>query len=157
MSAILRCIRRDQIDHILQAHQFDVLDVNAWYPITEWLAVLTEIERDQATMTENLVAIGLKYIETSLSPGELDSFDDALIALNDAYQLNHRAGYVGEFSIVIYGPGKIEVIDNTPYPEDFIYGLIYGTARQYEHHDAFPTIERLYADEDDTPAYSITW
>jgi hypothetical protein len=69
----------------------------------------------------------------------LDVFQDI------AHQLNHRNRYAGELSTTILGPGHLQVVDHTPYSEDYTYGFLYGLAHRFKPAGVHPTVR--YDDE----------
>lgn len=165
MLALIECMVAKDIIPILEKHGIDrrTLHVEDWYPLQRWLNVFDDILAVQGFQsTLNLVDIGRTYVNTAYLPEDIDTLEDALIAINDTYQLNHRNGYAGEMSIIIMGPGHIQVVDHTPYPEDFSYGMIYGVAQRYRpegvrlivrHDDEQPCRKR----GDDSCTFDISW
>jgi hypothetical protein len=156
MQALISCVNRDKIWHIVESHDLDSIEPDQWYPVTWWLEVFDSISEERATMTPNLVAIGMEYVQTAIWPAEVTTIEDALMAVNDTYQVNHDGGYVGEFSIIAMGPGKVEVLDNTPYPPDFVYGMLYQLVQQHAPLGRRPIVERQPA-HDEVQSYLITW
>ncbi len=162
MLALVECIRSDYILPILDRHGLSDIDREAWYPHQDWLDVFKDIASDPSAATPTLVAAGMKFAETAMFPPEISTLEDALIAINDGYQLNHRNGYAGEYAVVIMGPGHIQVIDHTPYPDDFTYGLIYALAHRFSPEGAYPIVRH---DPDspcrkqgaDTCTYDVEW
>lgn len=165
MLALLECIVADEITPILQKHGIDQdsLKADDWYPLQRWLDVLSDIKNvKDFQSTLNLVDIGRTYAKTAYLADNINSLEDALIAINDTYQLNHRNGYAGEMVIIIMGPGHLQVVDHTPYPGNFTYGMIYGLAHRFRpegvlpivrHDDTQPCRER----GDDSCTFDVTW
>jgi hypothetical protein len=163
MLALLECVIAPDIMHLLKRHHLEKIDADQWYPLQSWLDVFQDIIKELGFQGNlDLVAIGMKFVEKAQLPSGIHTLEDALIATNDTYQLNHRNGYAGEMAIIILGPGHLQVIDHTPYPEDFTYGMLYRLARQFNppgvspivrHDDQSPCRQR----GDDSCTYDITW
>jgi hypothetical protein len=163
MLALLECLVRDEIAGILRKHALEHIEQDRWYPMQTWLDVFSDIINSRGFEgTMQLVSIGMKYAEMASFPPGIDTLEDALIAVNDTYQLNHRNGYAGELAIVIMGPGHVQVIDHTPYPEDFTYGMLYALAHRFKpervqplirHDDSSPCRKK----GDDSCTFDITW
>ncbi len=165
MLALIECVVADEITPILQKHHIDrdSLKPEDWYPLQRWLDVLSDImaQKDfQSTL--NLVDIGRTYAQTAYLPDDINSLEDALIAINDTHQLNHRNGYAGEMMMIIMGPGHLQVVDHTPYPENFTYGMIYGLAHRFRGKDVIPIVR--HDDEqpcrkqgDDSCTFDVIW
>ena len=163
MLALYSCMDREHIMPIMESHGLhDQLDPESWYPMQLWLTIFRDIIEQQGFQgTLNLVDIGRRYVDTTLLPDGVCTLDDAIIAVNDTYQLNHRNGYAGELSIVIMGDGQMQVIDHTPYPCDFTYGMLYGLAHRFKKAGRMPIVRHddlsCRKRSDDTCTYDITW
>lgn len=165
MLALIECVVIKDIAPILLKHNIDrnTLQAEAWHPLQQWLDVLSDIQNEPGFQsTLNLIDIGRTFAQTAYLPDNINTLEDALIATNDTYQLNHRGGYAGEYSIIIMGPGHLQVIDHTPYPEDFTYGMIYGLAQRFRPPGVYPIVQ--HADDqpcrkrgDDSCTFDITW
>jgi hypothetical protein len=165
MLALIRCIVADEIADIVKRHGIDseALDPEAWYPLQTWLDVLQDVLGGRGFHgTLSLVDIGRTYAKTAYVPDGINTLEDALVAVNDTYQLNHRNGYAGELSTTILGPGHLQVVDHTPYPEDYTYGFLYGLAHRFKPAGVHPIVQ--HDDEapcrkrgDDSCTYDITW
>jgi len=163
MLALYNCMDSEHIVPVLRKHGLsDQFDSESWYPMQLWLDIFQDIIDQQGFQgTLNLVDIGRRYAETALLPPEVDNLDDAVIAANDTHQLNHRNGYAGELSIVIMGEGHMQVIDHTPYPCDFTYGMLYGLAHRFPKAGRTPLVQHDKSScrkvGDDTCTYNINW
>lgn len=164
MLALSCCFDKEHILPIAQEHGLNGdFQPETWYPLQLWLDVFREIIKQQGFQgTLNLVDIGRRYAETAYQFEGTNTLEDTIIAVNDTYQLNHRNGYPGELSIVIMGPGYVQIIDHTPYPCDFTYGMLYGLTSRFRvegetltitHDPALPCRKK----GDDSCAYDITW
>jgi len=163
MLAMVDCMDSEHIAPIMLKHGLsDKFDPDTWYPMQLWLDIFQEILDQQGFQgTLNLVDIGRRYADTAILPEDVGTLDDAIIAVNDTYQLNHRNGYAGEMSIVIMGDGNMQVIDHTPYPCDFTYGMLYGLAHRFKKERRSPIVSHDNSScrkrRDDTCTYNISW
>ena len=163
MLALYNCMDKDAVLPIIQKHGLHrEFDSESWYPMQLWLDIFRDILVVQGFQgTLNLVDIGRRYAETAILPEGVDTLEDAIIAVNDTYQLNHRGGYAGELSIVIMGEGQVQVIDHTPYPCDFTYGVLYGLAQCFRTEDKAPTVSHddsfCRKRSDDACSYDVSW
>ncbi len=163
MMALYSCMDKEHIMPIMHKHGLsDKFDVDSWHPMQLWLDIFQEIIDQQGFQgTLNLVDIGHRYADTALLPEDVSTLDDAIIAVNDTYQLNHRSGYAGELSIVIMGDGQMQIIDHTPYPCDFTYGMLYGLASRFKKEGRTPIVRHddysCRKRGDDTCTYDVTW
>jgi hypothetical protein len=165
MLALLNCISKDEIMYILWHNGLDkrTIKPEGWYPIQTWLNTFHEIVLYQGSRgAKFLIDIGTKYAETANIPEGITCLEDALISVNDTYQMNHRNGYAGELAVVIMGPGHLKVVDHTPYPEEFTLGVLQGLSKRFspagvqlviQHDDASPCRKR----GDDSCTYDMTW
>ncbi len=162
MLALVECVNKDHILPILRRHGLEHIEPDRWYPQQLWLDVFRDVASNTSSALFDLVAIGIKFVETARFPEGIDSIEEALIAVNDSYQMNHRGGYAGEMSVVIMGPRHVQVIDHTPYADDFTYGVIYALARRFRPEGTYPTIRHddtapCRKRGDDSCTYDITW
>ncbi len=119
------------IKPILPRHGFGNIDPEAWYPHQNWMNVLKEIS-DLPEGSSALVAFGRKVVETAVMPPEIDSVPKVLDALHAIHHLNLRnipeeEGYFVEK----LGERHYMVYQNTPNPDDAIYGFIWGLVSRY--------------------------
>jgi hypothetical protein len=155
-------ITHEEIKPILKEFGLDQIDPTHWYPQQTILDMLRAV----ATLpdgTQYLVAIGVKVVDYGDFPPELDTIEKALLALSNSYPRNHRNVPPGEgYEVNIVKPGSAHIKANVPYPDDLIYGAIWGFVRklkapgdsfrvQYLHNTTRPK-------DSDTPAeFEVKW
>ena len=75
----------------------------------------------------------------------------------DTYQRMHRGGFAGEYIVEAIGDFVIQIIDSTPYPHDFTYGMIYGFSRRWKSEKQAVIRRDVESCTDDACVYVITW
>ena len=134
MLGFVQCIRGEEIKPYLKKHGLSNVDPEGWYPIQKWLDVLSDLaeERPGEAMFD-FVAVGMKIMEVAQFPPQLDSmpFEQVFIALADDYRTAQHRGNVGEIVNELVEEGHMKGTIRTPYPDDYWYGLFYGTARRF--------------------------
>lgn len=114
---------------LLEKHGLSDPQPGQWYPQRAWLDASWEIA---ATLGPNtLFRIGCKLIDHALIPSGIHSFEQALAAIDVAYQMNHRGGDIGSYAFVSTGPRAGRVICRNPNPSDFDRGIIQSVARRF--------------------------
>src|SRR5689334_15385833 len=127
---------------ILQNYALDDIDAESWYPLQDVLGVFQEIHKRDTTRLFDLVSIGMAAAEYSRIPDDQTmSLLVILQYMSEAYSRMHRGGFAGEYLVDSIGDFAIQVIDTTPYPHDFTYGMIYGFSRRWKS-DRQPVIRR---------------
>lgn len=103
-----------------------------WYPLQISLDVFKRIDEAGLNASENLVALGLAYVETATFPSEINTVSTALSTLPLTYHLNIRNVPQDEgYEILDVSPTHIQVVDHNPFPHDVVYGFIWGIARRF--------------------------
>ncbi len=104
---------------------------NGWYPQQAWLDAFRDIAYGDFNTTLDLVAIGMKIPESAVWPPAVQTLEDALFSIDVAYHINHRHGKIGCYRAMAVDDRHIEMFCENPYPCDFDFGIIYGTAKLY--------------------------
>lgn len=163
--AFLKNLKSDEFVHILVFHELVNIDPGEWYPQPQVLAALKDIAYGTEGGMMNLVAFGMKVIDTALKEQlSVDgmTIEEGLISFNDYYQMNHAEGYAGDISVVVMGPKHVELISYTPYPDDAEFGMIYGLCRKLAPTGSHPIVKHVDSAEcrkkgGDSCTYEITW
>jgi hypothetical protein len=158
----IRCPQGDEILPILKAHGLDNVEPAEWYPHQVWLDFLRDVaQQGGQNATSNLVAIGMGVAETAPEAVESFTLETALLSMNVTYQMSHR-GEAGGFVVTVVDERHIQIVDYSPYPDDFTYGFLYALARRFRpsgarfaviHDDAAPCRKK----GDDSCTYHVTW
>lgn len=130
--AIFNNFRRDSVIESLEVHGLTDLDPEQWYPVDRFIDVFKQWSGD-ADFSANLVSIGMAIIYHLELPTEIESLPDEekLLHLGRLFEAQHRNGNVGQCSSDQIGPQHIRYSESSIWPDDMIYGYIYGSARRY--------------------------
>lgn len=158
MQNLFVSIKRDEflplVEQTLQEYGVDYIQDKVWYPHQLTLDIFRLIEEAKLNSIENLVSLGVAYVETATFPPEINSVYTALSALSQTYALNIRNAADGEgYEINRISERHIQIIDRNPFPHDTVYGFIWGIAKRFRtHQDKFPSINRTFLNPDDPNA-----
>lgn len=160
VKALLMSMKGHEFADLIRQNGFDHVVEEEWYPSQQVLDLLKNFA-ERANGPENLISIGVKMLETSGLPQEVNSVSTALHLLNQNTQRNSCNTVGTPFQIVQHAENRIEVTDNTPYPHDVVYGYLYSICRRYLPKGSTFSIKRTYLNTDNPDAdgarYHITW
>lgn len=136
--ALLDSINSDNYIHILKAHGLVDIDQDAWYPLQDLLNVLNDMAK-QSTVMMDFVSIGMAAGTNGVLPSETQhlSLWEFFVAYGQNYQNLHRNGDAGSFQVEKTDQNHLALTLNVPYPDDLMYGLIYGYARRFANGHQF--------------------
>lgn len=127
-------LEAEHIKPLLPKHGFENIDPEKWYPHQWWLNVLKDLTDSMGGGASSaFVAFGRKVVETAVMPPEINSIPTALNALHAIHHLNLRnipdeEGYV----VKPMGANFYHVYQNTPNPDDAIYGFLWGMVARFK-------------------------
>jgi hypothetical protein len=154
----VQCVNQDEIEPILEAHNLLNVQADSWYPHQAILDVMRDIEAGTYNVSESLVSIGIKIMELATIPDSVNSIPAALEALGFVYKQHHRHVHERGWYILAAEPGHIQVVHDSPYPEDAAYGIVWGTVKRFCPGSSNYRITPLIEDDPDQPrVYDITW
>lgn len=135
------------VREILNLYGIDTFNEDEWYPVELALELFKAIE--MRTNKQNLIALGMAYVETALFPPEIDSIESGLTLLANTYDINCRnvaenEGYVTK----VIDDHHIQVKDLNPFPHDVVYGFIWGLCRRFKEEGEHFTVHREYLNEE---------
>ncbi len=142
-------LRDDKTKPIME--KYGLLDINpeSWFPLSKYLDALNELG-ERPDFSSDLVAIGLEVGLMTPLPPDLTSptLEQVLMGWNDMYQMLHRGADVGKVVIKKISETHYKTIHTAVYPDDMIYGVLYGYGRRF-----LPPGTRfmVYYDEDVLP------
>jgi hypothetical protein len=114
---------------ILSAQGISDPQPGQWYSQQAWLNAFQEIAD---TLGPNaLFLIGYRILEAARFPPHIRTIEEALAAINVAYQMNHRGGEIGSYDYVATGPRSAKIVCRNPYPSDFDRGIIQAVAHRF--------------------------
>ncbi len=163
MTAIFNHYRREAVISSVRAHNMDELDPETWYPVDDFINLLKDWMEQPNSMT-NLVSVGMAiiyHIEPSDEVQDLDAVQKLLL-LGDFHTAHHRGSGVGSYTVRQVADRHIEFVENTVWPDDMIYGYLYGAAQRYLDHGSYFTLR--YDDQHkrqdfggDSTLFHLTW
>ena len=144
---------------IVAKYGADKLDPNEWYPQQTWLDILRELSHDGVL---DLMALGNRLAENFRMPDGEYSVPKLLNYMDEDYQKSHRNVGPVHFTIEVLGPRAVRIIDNSPYPDDLQFGLIFGLLDRLMPLDANLKVRYdrslpCRSNGADETAYVVTW
>lgn len=124
-------IMKAAVEPILKKYGLDDLKPGEWYPLQSWLNVFRDMSAEGTRDMFNLVAIGMAIGMGIEIPPDIDSIPAVLASLDPVYQMYVQGGEVGHYYLEALGERHYKVVANIPYPEDLIYGTIYGFCKRF--------------------------
>lgn len=123
---------------VLASHGIHDPRPGQWYPQQAWLDTFREIASTLGPTT--LFNIGLQIPDLAKFPASIATLDEALAALDPAYQMNHRGGPIGHYAYHPEGPGRAHVVCDGPYPPEFDRGILHALAARYKPAGTTPEV-----------------
>ncbi len=151
----------DVVEAAMSAAGIEDFKDDEWYSFQLTLDIFKEISQGRK-ISQNLVALGLAYVETATFPPEAQTIEDAILLLPQVYHINIRniPEYEG-YEVVRVDDHHIRVFDNNPFPHDTVYGFVWGIANRFKEGRMDATVVRTYNNPDDPDSdgavYDITW
>jgi hypothetical protein len=132
VQAFLQSVMHPDFANILAKHGFADIDPDIWYPLQDVLNVMRDISQG-SNATMSLVSIGIAAAENSAYPPEVEALPaDQFFALYcDVYPTRHRGGDAGWVEFEKVSHDHLILRFQSPYPDDMLYGLVYGYARRF--------------------------
>jgi hypothetical protein len=139
--ALTSCIVHDEIEAILIRHRLNDIDASAWYPVQVVLDVFNDLAAT-GSHVEYFVSIGMAAAETIYNTLPESMRRLSLMPLLDTYQqiyLSHQrspaGGDMGYMKAWQIDDDHIIMRVRVPYPDDIMYGLLYGLVRHFRPAD----------------------
>ncbi len=163
--SLIENMNYDLVRPHLAQHGLDDIDPDGWYSMQSILNVFTALRAQGGAMAD-FVAIGMKAAELSALPPELEQMSfAAFMSLygEKIYPTRHRNGDAGAFTVEIVSEKALKVTITNVYPDDVMYGLVYGFARRFLGRDGVHFIamydeEIVRRDEDGAQTIiHVTW
>ena len=113
---------------ILEKHGLYRVNPNNWYLQQTWLNALRDFSEGGMF---DLISIG-KGIATHVPlPDGVHTIQDMMLEIDKTYRANHR-NCPGYTKAEVIEPHHIQVTGKDPYPNDMIYGIVWGFATRFE-------------------------
>ncbi|MUV57769.1 hypothetical protein GJ632_11495 [Halogeometricum sp. CBA1124] len=134
-------------------------DPNNWYPQQAWLNAFEAIGDDLEPHV--LDRLGEQIPAVANWPEDVQSVEEGLRSIDDAYQRNHRGSEIGSYRFEKTGEQEGDVVCNNPYPCEFDRGLVRAVAQRYAPVDSFVFLEEhgdtCRRNGDDRCVYTVYW
>ena len=114
----------------LEKHGITNPEKGKWYPLKGYLGALKEMYEKLGPHT--MYMIGLQIPNNSIFPPVIQTFEDALELLNEAYRANHRGGDIGYFKYEKQGSKKATMECKRTYGTMIDKGVIVGLSRKFK-------------------------
>jgi hypothetical protein len=158
--ALPACLKANEIMPLLERHGFASIDPQKWYPQQAILAMYRDIEEGRSNVSENLVSIGIKSVETMAFPPEIQAMRDMLNTMASSYSMVHRNMLPGEGTFCKFiDDTHVQTTVNTPYPPDIFYGYYWGLMKKYVPEGMNFRIAEVENTDPEVPGtvYDIRW
>lgn len=153
-------ITHEEFSPILKQFGLDQIAGDQWYSQQTILDMFQAVA-NLPDGSQHLVAIGVKAVEYGGLPPDLNTVEKALLALPVAYQMNHLNIPASEgYEVKIVGPGTAHIKTDLPYPDDLMYGTLWGFVRKLKapgDHFRVQVIGKRAKDSDTPAEYEVTW
>lgn len=161
MQALLSNIRTEELMPILVKHGITEIQDDQWYPMQIFLDVFRDIVERSGGVTLDLIAIGIRGVETSAPfPPEIDTVEKGLGVMDYASRQVNVKNVPPEFGYPItqIAEGHLQVTNNTPIPDESIYGYIWGiTNRLKQEEDDFLIISLPKVSPEQPTTFEVIW
>jgi hypothetical protein len=151
-------VRAEDIKLILQKHGLEAIEADKWYPMQLTLDIMKDIVESRENVLEDLVAVGIKTVETAPVAPEVNSIESALSFMNQTVKLisRHIPDDYG-VPIQIVDEGHILVTNNMPYPFQLVYGYVWGLVNRFKSPDQIFSIRVLPEEAGKPVVISVKW
>lgn len=157
-SSLVQNVRADHIQPILSKHGLEVIEADKWYPMQIVLDVFKDIVESRENVVEDLVAVGIKTVETAPLPPTVNSVESALVFIDQAAKLTSRH-VPPEFGapLRVVEAQHALVTNNIPYPNQLLYGYIWGLVNRVKAPDHIFSIQALPDEPAKPTVFSVRW
>lgn len=161
LQALVQNAKVEELRPLLRKYGLETIELDKWYPQQLVLDFHMAVANSEVNAGENLVAIGMKAVDTMPFPETAKTIEDGVNVVDAMTRQIYRNLPDGEgLSIAARRPGYLLVIDNTPYPEDIIYGYLWALAKRFRPSGADFKVRVVENTDPETypgKAFEITW
>ena len=131
MAALFNNIDANDIHPLLEKHNITKADLEDWISLRRIMDLYQEMEGND-NISQYYVALGSRTTHAIPFPPGTDTVEKALKALEASYGTMHRNCRPDEGTKVIFNsPRQAAVIFNAPYPDDIMFGYVWGTVKHF--------------------------
>jgi hypothetical protein len=147
----------DRAADLLAAHGIEEPQPGRWYPQQAWLDAFAEIADNVGKQT--LRRIGGSIPDNADWPPDATTVAEGIESIDDAYQMNHRGGEIGQYVVESIGDGDAVVRCTNPYPCAFDRGVLDAVAAEFG--GGVPSLDEVGDDCRETGGdecvYELSW
>lgn len=148
----------DRAERILEQNGVRNPQPGEWYPQEAWLGAFEDVAERVGEST--LTNIGRSIPANAEWPPGIETVVEGLESIDDAYQMNHRGGEIGEYRVEEIDETTARIYCDNPYACAFDEGIVQATAEEFA--DAGVPRVREVSDEfssegDDICVFEVTW
>lgn len=157
--ALQTSILYTEFKDILEKYGLDKIDLDQWYPQQAVLNVHRDL-LGTPNGSRKIVSVGVKIAENFPFP-EGSSIDEVLQIFSDLHQQVHRnISDEDRFSARRTGDYSFEIINDSPYPDDLVYGYVYSLMTRFCPAGTYPVLRYLdphKINSDTSMVFELTW
>lgn len=147
----VNCLEHGEVKPILSRYGLDDIQPLDWYPHQTILDVLRDIEQQ----SESMVSIGIKLMEGTVALKNAGSIPAVFDTLGAVYQMHHRNIAEKGWTAELLEPGYIQVVHDSPYPEDLAYGMVWGAVSRFRPTGVGYMV--VLTESDSRTVYDVKW
>lgn len=149
-SALIQSLTTENFTPILERHGLARINPTEWYAMPAILGALGEISETPGGMMD-LVSIGVAAGELSALPEQVLALPphDFLAMYCQVFPQRHRGGDPGSMRVERINERSSRIFTRTVYPDDLLYGLLYGLLRRVARGQHIILSYHARLDEDD--------
>lgn len=123
-----------KFEQSLAEHNLLSIQDDQWYAVDNILKMFAEwTNANRGEASSNFVSVGIAVINNLPLPPTVEqlSFSEITLLLEQLYVVQHRNGEVGTITATKIGAKHTVYVSTSVYPDDLIYGYIWGTSRRF--------------------------
>lgn len=122
----------DHFNHFFERNNLGRINPDEWYPLQDLLNVFNDMVDDRSDMMD-FISIGMNMAENADLPSDFDSMDvpELMKQAGNIFMSAFRGSDVGEIGVELVSDNHVKVHYVTPFPDDVVYGTLYGFLRRY--------------------------
>lgn len=146
-------VYRDRALDVLDNHGLPEPEEGEWYSWEAYLDAFEELTETIGPKTVTKIGSEIPYLIDW--PPEIETVEQALGALDDQYQRNHKGDEIGYYDFEKTGEGGGVIETKNPYPSALDEGLLKSVAEKYTDEGSFVRVEQT--SEGEVTTFHISW
>ncbi|MEL6269441.1 MAG: hypothetical protein AAFV33_08415 [Chloroflexota bacterium] len=117
----------------LREHGVDQMQPDQYYPVDKFVKVFADWYQTGDNLMMNLVSVGMAVVDNAQLPADVDDWPlmQQLALPKIIQETSYRPHPPGAINMEVVGDDHIIFTEDTVWPDDVIYGLIYGVAQHF--------------------------